>query len=337
MVPRSNVPSLIAPFTLVGAAAGWLTAAFLGNPLILVGERGVEPLMTVAAAVVAGIVGAALTRWCAAPPEDLTPKEDDYDQSPRRSFRLGIWPRLVLSVMAGGALVGGSVTAAVDGDLRYVPQSMGLGAICSLAFVPVCALVLAAARRADRARLGSLVAGSDRRAVWGIRVRALALTAGASVIDWPFTTVIGSFGHLPAPWPAIAMLLASAALLAFVLHADRTALRQVLGAAATVEINQQGTSENVAGVPRLDLGLGDEVHAEFAQGSADYRTRARPTALLLGSRAEAVAALRSAIRRSVAGLVLAAVVLGAHGYAAWKLRCVFPHRPPFDILRCSDR
>jgi hypothetical protein len=214
---------------------------------------------------------------------------------------------------------------------------VGVGAVCSLAFVPVCALVLAAARRADRARLGSLVAGSDRRAVWGILVSALALPAASAVIDWPFTTVIGPFAHLPAPWPAIAMLLASAALLAFVLHADRTALRQVLGAAATVEINQQISSENVGGVPRLDLGLGDEVHAELAQGSADYRTRARPTALLLGSRTEAVAALRFATRRNVAGLVLTALVLGAHGYAAWKLRCVFPHRPPFEILQCSDR
>jgi len=341
MVPRSNVPSLIAPFALVGAAAGWLTAEFLSNPLIRVSERGVEWLMAVTSAVVAGVVGAALTRWCAAPPEDTPPNEFDYDQSPRRKAALGIWSRLVLSVMTGGALVGGGVTAVVDGDLRFVPPSVILGAVCSLAFVPVCALVLAAARRADRARLGSLVAGSDRRAVWAILVSALAVAAGAAVIDWPFTTVIGStvIGaqyRLPAPWPAIAMLLASVALLAFVLYADWAALRQVLRTAATVAINQHASSENVVDVPRLDLGLGDELHAEIAEGSADYRRRARPTALLLGSRAEALAALRRAVLRNVVGLVVAAVVLGAHGYAAWKLRCVFPHRPPFEILQCSE-
>ena len=61
-----------------------------------------------------------------------------------------------------------ALTAIVGGDRWITGECAFGGALCAVVFLPVCLVVIGAARRAQRARLGSIVAGSDRRTVWGI-------------------------------------------------------------------------------------------------------------------------------------------------------------------------
>ena len=318
-----RVPSLVVPFAAVGGAAGWLSADVIDNPLVGVGigdGRAACPAAA-CAAVVAAAIGAVLTRWCAT----------RMDWHPPRAT----WTRLGGAVLLGGALAGGAVTAVMDECLTYVHIGALIGAAASLAFIPVCWLVLQAAKRAERARLGSLVAGSDRRAVWGILMAALSVPAAATVLDWPFTRVVGSFGHVAPPWAAIAMLLAAFGVLAASLAADLAALARTKRSLAGAHLEEVDAGQASPELPRLDLGLGAEVRAAVTRGSAVYRSRDRAVALVLGCPDEAAWALHSAVRRDVLGLTVASVVLGAHLVAACALGCALPDRPPFQAMRCA--
>jgi hypothetical protein len=323
MSDPARVPSLVVPFAIVGAAAGWLSGDFLRNPLVQVSDSGVAAPATAVGAVVAAGIGAALTRWCAV----------RMDWEPAWTT----WRRLATAVALGGAVVGGVVTAFVDASFQYVHVGAGLGVLASLAFLPVCATVMAAAKRAERARHGSLVAGSDRRAVWAILMAALSVTAGAVAIDWPLTHVADPYGHVPPPWLAVAVLAGALAVLAVCLRADWAALARVRAVTAGADVEERDAGSASPDLPHVDLGLGDDVRALVARGSATYRRSERALALVVGSPAEAALALRRAIRRDALGLALTAVVVGVHAVAALAIGCALPDRPPFQSMPCTTR
>ena len=58
------------------------------------------------------------------------------------------------------------------------------GFASAVVFVPVVLAVVRAARASQRARLGTLVAAVDRRAIWSILAAALALTTLEGTLDW---------------------------------------------------------------------------------------------------------------------------------------------------------
>jgi hypothetical protein len=323
-VPTSTrAPSLVTPFAVVGGAAGWLSADFLRNPLVAVSDGREAGPATVIGAVVAAGIGALLTRWCAT----------RMDAEP--AWRT--WARLAGAVVLGGAVVGGAVTAVAERSLRDVHESAGIGALASLAFVPICAAVLGAAKRAERARHGSLVAGSDRRAVWAILMAALSVTAGAAAIDWPLTHVEDPHGHVSPPWVAVGLLLGAFAVLAASLRADWAALARLRGAAPGGDVEERDGGGAAPDLPRLDLGLGDDVCALVARGSATYRNSERTLGVVVGSPGAAATALRRALRRDVLGLAVAGAVLGVHAVAACAVGCALPDRPPFQGMRCTAR
>ena len=68
-------------------------------------------------------------------------------------------------------------------------------------------------------------------------------------------------------------------------------------------------------VPRVDLGLGDDVASRLARSAAAYRGRDRAVELVQGNPAQALGALRRAVRRGGTSLALMGVILGAHGLA----------------------
>jgi hypothetical protein len=305
MSEPSRMPGLTLPFTVVGGAAGWLSAGFLANPLVGFGDPRVQSVAAGLAAGVAAAIGALLTRWCAR----------RMDWHPPSTT----WFRLVVVVVLGGALVGGAVTGIESRTTSMIAPGLLEGALCSLAFLPVCGVVLFTAKRAERARMGSLVAGADRRAVWGILVTALAVTTVAAAIDWRPPGPYDVYPHR-TPWAAIGMLGGAGLLIAAFLQADRAALARVREAAAAPGFEQRHADDGALALPRLDLGLGDEVRAELARGATAYRSRARPVALLLGSPDEASAALRRSIARGLVGLGVVGTALAAHGAAAawWR-------------------
>ncbi len=321
MSDSPRAPSLVLPFAIVGGAAAWLAADLLRNPLVAVSDRGVAAPAAVAGTVVAGGIGAALTRWSALPADQRSARET--------------WLRLVVAVVLGGAVVGGAVTAFLEASLWHAHVGAGVGALASLAFVPVCVAVMAATKRAERARHGSLVAASDRRAVWAILMMALSVTAGAVAVDWPLTHVADRYGHVPAPWVGVAVLAGAIAVLVGSLAADWAALSRVRTLAAGADAEERDPGEASPDLPRVDLGLGDEVRALVARGAATYRTCERTLALVVGHPEEAVSALCRAVRRDVVGLAITFSVLGVHVVAACAVGCALPDRPPFQGMRCT--
>jgi hypothetical protein len=289
------MPALVLPFAVVGGAAGWLTAGFLRNPFVAILDHGTEVVSAAIAAGVAAVVGWVLSRLCEPPVPWELPHLN--------------WVRLVIAVVVGGGatgiLVGGFERTAGLGAL-----ASGLsGALAGVAFVPVCALVVAAARRAQRARLGSLVAGSDRRAVWGILASALGAMTAAAALDWPF--VGRPFHDVKPPLAAVAVLAAAGFVVAVLFVADVFALRRM-----RLDGLEARDAEAVAGAEtaqRLDLGLGEGLLVGLAQaGAAAYRSQERVRSLVIGDPNESRAALRRALVRGAAGLAAIAIAAGMH-------------------------
>jgi len=308
-----RVPSLILPFGLVGLVAGWLSGRVIGGPLFdgavviggplfdgaVVGE--VPKWAALCGALLGTVAGAILWLRCK---DDLTP-----------SMRRKPLPKipLPLVVLAAGALSG----AAVDQIVPYSEffETVGLGLLCSIPFIPVAAFVVAAARRAARARHGSLVAGSDRRAVWSALAVTLAVTTLGSLPEWSSELFLKYSG--PPIMAALASVTA-ASLIVAVLLLDLFAWRRLsalLRTGATMEARAPEEVRDREALPSVDLGLGDDLRAEVAHGSA-YRHVGRVTSLLIGDADEARGVMRRATLRGLASTLVAAVVVSVHVLAA---------------------
>jgi hypothetical protein len=142
---------------------------------------------------------------------------------------------------------------------------------------------------------------------------------------------------VPPPWGAVAVIVGAIVVLTGTLCADRAALARLATAAASADVEERDAATVAPDVPRLDLGLGDDVRALVARGSASYRSSERTVGLVVGSPGEAALALRRALRRDGLGLAIAGVVLMVHVVAACAVGCALPDRPPFQGMRCSKR
>src|SRR5262252_2770076 len=147
METHARMPGLALPFAVVGAAAGWLAAGFLAEPLVRVSIGGNQPQAAVCAAVTAALLGYALRRWCG--------RVDPF--RPPHAVHV----RVFLAVVVGGAISGALTEIVVGRD--WVHYAALEGALASLPFIPICGAVVFAARRAERARHGSIVAAADAR------------------------------------------------------------------------------------------------------------------------------------------------------------------------------
>jgi hypothetical protein len=303
--PPSEMPSLTLPFAVVGAAAGWLSAGFIANPLINhLGESGMEGVAALSSAVICAAIGQILPRIC-------TTKNPFSDNR-------GGWLRVGLTVLLGGSLSGGITAGVMLRSLQSIEEGLLLGLCCAAAFLPVCALVLLAARRAERARLGSIVADADRREVWGILVACLSVATLAALPDW----LAATWGRVPVPLVAVAMALGTGLATAALLSADKRALERIARATEGFEASVKDGDELVAStsVPKVDLGLGDDLFAKLSRHAAAYRNSDRAVALVVGSPEQAEAAVRKAIRRGVMTLFLCGAVLAIHGATAALFR-----------------
>jgi hypothetical protein len=307
MAETSRFPHLALPFALVGAAGGWLSAGLAGHPLVQRVSTSPRGAATVVAAGLTALAGTLMTRWCTRPDAPLYLGEAEGEARPASDS----WPRHALCVLVTGALTGGLVAGICNVFKNPLLGALG-GVLCALAFLPVCLAVIAAARRAMRARLGSLVSESDRRAVWSILATALSVATLEALPSWP-----GAATHdVPAPLPAVLMLVVSAALVAGVLVYDAIDLRRAKQALApgleARDPTDTRASEADAAAARLDLGLGDDLAARVARTSAAYRGKDRTLALVKGDANQALSALRRALARGGLCLGVIALVAGAH-------------------------
>jgi hypothetical protein len=308
MADASRFPRLVVPFTIVGACAGWLSAGLVRNPLL--GFSANQAGATVYATLAGALTGALLTRACVGRRYHYEIGDPDPEVRPGTDR----WFVHLTVVIAAGALTGWVLAATTPRCTTELACAFG-GAICAAAFAPVCLAVIAAARRAQRARMGSIVADSDRRAVWGILAATLGVMTLEAVPDWLASRSGGRVEELTRePLPALTMFVLAVGCTAYVLLADRRALARAR-AAASIDLVAHDANDMAAadaGTDRVDLGLGAETLARVARGAAAYRDRARTVALVRGTPDVAFAALMRAIGRSKLSLAVMALVGVAH-------------------------
>lgn len=297
------MPSLAIPFAAFGAAAGLF--AMLGIGAFREAARDVSPLtpMIMTAAVGAG-VGELLRRSRRLHAPELA--------------REGLIAWIaILNVVAGvtaGGLIG-FTTWGSDGVLRF---ALGGGA-ASLAFVPSCLVVFDAAKRAARARHGSLVAATDRRTVVSTVLAGIAFAGATQVPAMLSTNTSRSVAPLTQIGLSIFVCLASTIAI-FVLQrqdrADRAALEAHAKNAAWLERAQSEdpapdtqNSPAANGNKPVDLGVGGDRWTK--SNDSNYRTSGRPDVVLRGSIDRALAAFDECALRRHRSLIVAASGLSA--------------------------
>jgi hypothetical protein len=299
--PASRFPSLLFPFAALGGAVGWAATGFLENPLVSLAMYASPAASALIGAIGAGLVGWAVTAWARRRPS----RADAWI----RPVRLRL--RLVLGVIAAGV-----ATGALVGGLTHLHNGASsgalLGGLTGVAALPLVAAVFAAGKRAERARLGSIVAAADRRAVWVICAGALLVPSLATTLDWPMFTA----GRGGAPWVGSMMAGAAVALLFAMVGRDRAARREL---EAVRRNTREATREPSVDAPKIDVGLGEGVAAQYEAAGSAYRGSEREAMVLVGDVGEAGAALGHAFRRSTLALVAAIGCAGLHLAASSRL------------------
>lgn len=253
--------SFAAPFAVLGAVGGWLTAR------ILIGDsRSDAPisiLLLVCTPIVAGVLGEILRTRVA------------------RSFVLRTVISTVLAGMVNGILVGTFV-----GLLIGTLYGALFGFFFALPFVPANLLVTAAARRVGSAAAGSPVDGAHRRAVW---VAVAASVAMGALIAVP--TRSGPAVHLVSLLAAFAILVLGLYDL-FALDDVRRIARVQSRMRPRATVGPQVVD---AGALAYDLGVGDGIYDEIAQAATPYREADRLVQVVRGEPHLALQALRWAV------------------------------------------
>lgn len=334
MSPDAPV-SLVFPCGAIGLVGGWLTADVLEMDELV--PRG---LLAGVTPIVAALLGHYLTPriggvWgdgamafgAGEAPLDGVPWVDAPGKWTRRGpFMAGM---LALWAIVVAGVVNGMTIGLVAGPAGMLIGA-AFGAVFALPFVPALAVVLIAANRVGRARTGSSVALSDRRAVWAATaaVIAVALQLGSGLPR----AAAPDLGRLVAAmgFAVVAGLCALDALeLARVLKlprertgageeaAERIAEEIEAGAMAAGEDGGAGSVAQAGGKgtgERIDLGLGDEVHVEVVRPTHAYRGAQQIARVVRGNRERAVAALRAGLMRGAGALAIGAVLWGE----VWK-------------------
>ncbi|WP_437993240.1 hypothetical protein [Sorangium sp. So ce145] len=334
MSPDAPVP-LVFPCGAIGLVGGWITADVLEMdelvPRFLL--AGVTPI-------VAALLGHYLTSriggvWgdgsmafgAGDAPADGLPWVDAPGKWTRRGpFVAGV---LALWAIVVAGVVNGMTIGLVAGPAGMIVGA-AFGAVFALPFVPALAVVLIAANRVGRARAGSIVARSDRRAVWAATaaVIAVALQLGSGLPE----AAAPDLGRLVAAmgFAVVAGLCALDALeIARVLKlprersgagdevAERIAAEIEAGAAGAEDDGGAGSAARAGGKgtgERIDLGLGDEVHVEVVRPTHAYRGAQQIARVVRGNRERTVAALRAGLMRGAGALVVGAALWGE----VWK-------------------
>ncbi|WP_437592251.1 hypothetical protein [Sorangium sp. So ce1000] len=333
MSPDAPV-SLVFPCGAIGLVGGWLTADFLDMtelvPRCLL--AGVTPI-------VAALLGHYLTARIGGVWSDgaLTSSAGEVSMSGAPWVDApGKWTRrgpIVAGTLALWAIVVAGVVNGMALGLVAGPAGMvigaAFGAVFALPFVPALAVVLVAANRVGRARAGSIVALSDRRAVWAATaaVIAVALQLGAGlhgasapdvgrVVSMMAFAVVGALCVIDAVEMTRVLKLPRERAGAGEEIAERIAAEIEAGATEAMGAGEDGGARSAARAAgrgtgeRIDLGLGDEVQVEVVRPTHAYRGAPQIARVVRGNRELAAAALRAGLLRGAAALAIGAALWG---------------------------
>lgn len=223
-------------------------------------------------------------------------------------------PRVVLGVAVAGMLNG------VFAGLPVLPINLLLGPVmglfCAIPFLPPLALVVAFARRATRARAGSVLAAARRRALY-------LVAAASAVFGAPFAA--GSVMRADGRWP---MVFAWIAFAGAAFAAPLFALEVVsLGKHAWLAWQSRAASplgedalERLARepVPVVDFGVGEAQRGEIVGAQTAYRDGVRPRRVFVGSPGRVSLELGLSVALHAA-VVVAGLAIGAHGVASRRV------------------
>lgn len=315
--------SMALPFAVLGAAATWFS--LLGVAFLVRDARFTSPWPApVVGAAVAMAAAVVLRRWRGLHHPDLP--------SDRRLLRIA----LVIGV--AGALIGAAVTAwTAPGAFETAMGAVG-GLGCAMIFVPGASFVVEAAARATRARHGSIVAGADRRTIWGTTLAAIAIAPTLAV---PAVAVgRASFALDPLTELASIVLCAVVALVALAaleMVEHRARARLEVAIADAVDLEDASATDVVAAGAR-DLGLGEAGRARRHLRDA-YRGARHAEIVLRGDADQARLALDDAVARRRRGCVVALAALactfpGAFGLTEESLARL---SPPAEDAAASTR
>lgn len=203
--------------------------------------------------------------------------------------------------IVGGFVGLGAVVSSGSSSSVVIRESTLSGLLGGLACVPGVALAARAARRANRARPGSVLHEIERRGVWTLP--AATMTVGSVV------ALVGNPGLLkltrqdPAPALAIALVATTTLLITFAqeVSASRFA-RRVAATASELRPREAGAAEQ-AHVPQIDIGIGDQVF-EHCRSMFSYRSAENLTLIvrgdpLLGNKLATRAALRTGVALTI--------------------------------------
>lgn len=290
-MPRPAPPflPLSLPLAAIGLVAGWAGAGFL-EPSPRLGPRLGAAL---AVAFLGYATGAALQR--------------DADPSAARSLS-SARIRFALTVIIGSASAGALVPPAAGYAAMHLSALAGLAA--SAVLLPLCALLLEAARRAARARPGSLVARAERRGFWLIAGAALAATSLGALRDWARSHPLDGRAVAPLLPLAAATLGAVAALVILIL--DATAYSRVRRLERAGGEAPGGAQPDAAAE---DLEIVEEAVIVEERPVHPYRGLRRRVSRRVGSAFAALSALRIARVRAAIGVAIACASVGAHAMA----------------------
>ncbi len=250
-----RMPGLALPFALVATSVAFFSILAFGAAFD--GIRHVSPLFATGLAIPVGaLAGTLLRRWRAL-----------HDPLRMRDS-------LFIAVGAIVVVAGGSIGAAVGISAWNDPgPCMTGGIIAGVAFLPSCVTVVEASRRAARARMGSIVAGVDRRTALAtlLVVVAIAATTQAPALlvrryTWAFPIIIQALS-------SIVVSGATAVAIARLYALDRAALARFDGLVREApsfdraEPNETGKAFGQG----IDLGLGADRWTRTT-GVDTYRT-----------------------------------------------------------------
>lgn len=268
----------------------------MGNELVLLLRHEMQMPTMIVACIFAAVTGALLRRWCAGRRygyQLVAPNPETRERTDRPV-------RHAVAMLSAGTLTGVCIGGWFGPDEGM--RGAAMGTACALVFLPVGFAVLGAARRAQRGRLGSIVAASDRRAVWGILAALLGATTIEAAPNWATLD--------PKPVEAAFMLLVSTVVVTGIFVLDLRAYKafDVL----VRDLDLEGRAASADAPARVDLGVGDDVGARLERSRSPYRGSDRALALVIGDRAVARRALKRAMVRGVFSILLLAAATSVH-------------------------
>lgn len=221
-----------------------------------------------------------------------------------RVARSRLWTTLVLGVVLPlvGAGIGLGATVAFGSSATSVlEEATFTGLVGGLAAIPGVALTARAAKRADRARPGSVIHEIERRAVWTLPAATLALGTVFAVRRNPY--LLRMAHEDPAPALAIAVIATISLIITFAQEISAVRFSSRVAATASELRPREADALESQDAPQIDLGVGKQV-LEQIQNGFSYRSAETISLIVRGDPALANAiARRAALRTAVALLV----------------------------------